>query len=182
MAYEPRPKDTDPTLARLLEELEQYDRELLQADRDLKLAQANYEVASVKFVAIREILRARMGRSPYAGGADVQGWRFIRDGDYVRVQFESKGRFRYYRMPPGDAVEEVLSEASEPMTVYEIASALADGGAEWVSGRAVNAALTNKVGKTVIKTGDGKYAKKSSDIYDPDELVGAVTDPDDLPF
>jgi hypothetical protein len=188
------PKDTEPTLARLLEELRDFDRDLVDADRALKLAQANHEVASVKFVAIRDILRSHMQGSPYAGKGGIGGWRLIRDGQDIIIQFASQGRFRYYRTSPGDAVEEVLSEATEAMSVYEIFTVLSEGGAEGASPRGVNAALTNKVGKTVVKMDDGRYRKKDKDdLADlfaefteatdgPAARDGDINDPNDLPF
>lgn len=136
---------TDDIVKGLMAELVDEDKALVKADEALKQARINFEVASEKFAAVRDVVARHLGHNPTN-----------QDALKCRAQFPSKGRFRFIHMAIGDAAVAALRESDEPMALEEIATAVVKGGLRAPGAvRAVNAALMNTSG--VEKTEDGKY-------------------------
>ncbi len=129
----------------LMKELVDEDKTLSEADEELRQARINFEVASEKFAAVRDVVARHLGHNPTK-----------KDALKYYVQFPSKGRFRFIHMAIGAAVVAALKESDEPMALNEIANAVMKGGLRaQVTMRAVNAALMKTGG--IEKTDDDKY-------------------------
>src|SRR5262249_48134118 len=115
-----------------------------------------YEIASKKFAVQRDVVTRYLGRSPYEHGSTVF---ILLSQNPHRVEFQSKGRFRFVNMEVGEAATMVLRESTEPITLDEIVATLQRGGMGTAFPnvtRSVNASLINKAG--IEKTEDGKYS------------------------
>lgn len=148
----------------LLKELAQEEESLREANNELNRARAQFQVASRKYAAVRNMVTEYLGRNPYS--LDAKRVLNPRPGFGTRLQ----GTFRFIHMRPGDAIIEVLKEAKDPLTLDEIVEVLSGGGIGITPNlltRTVNAALMRTTG--VQKTEEGKY------FYKPDDV-------DDLPF
>lgn len=134
----------------LVEALQREDEAITNAGDALENARRAFEIASVKYAAVRDLIRERFHDDPY----DIGG-----------IPFTSGGRYRFLRMATGDAIVTVLKAADKPLTLEEIMPALRAGSLRKTP-RAVNAALMRTRGVLVSKDG-GTY------IFDPEN------DPDD---
>ena len=146
----------------LLSALKEDEQAIVSAYRELADARTKYDVATRRYAAMREAVRARLGVSPYSKEVAWPGKYYERTGHY-------EFRFRYVEMQVGDAVTEVLINSEDPLTLDEIASQLGSGGLYFRDIRAVNAALIKT--KNILKE-DGKYRYEE----------GPPDDVDDLPF
>lgn len=153
--------------------------EILKAEGDthdtgrvLRDAETNFEVASLKYAALRDILEARLGRSAYLPSV---AW--PSDHEYPDQQLFTHvswwGRWKYIHKKLGQAVAEVLQtrgdlldagadlrehEHDDPgpeMSLDQIVRELQRGGADSANPRSVNAALMNSA--RIEKTEEGKY-------------------------
>lgn len=135
----------DEIVRGLMRELAGEDESLMKAALLLERAEVQFEVASQKYAAVRDVVAGYLGRPPCTDDASHYG-----------LVFRSKDRYRFIHMAPGDAVVAILKGADEPMELNEIARAMATGGQQTpLSLRTVNAAVMNTKG--VEKTEDGKY-------------------------
>lgn len=156
----------DRVATKIVEQLEQDDTALVNADAALREAQFDHEVASRKYAVQRDIAMRRLGFDPYKPGEALvvsNGW------ENRTVEFPSGGRFRYLHMDVGDALIKVLTEGDEPMSLDELVVALRRGGIAvpmTALTRGVNAALINKAG--IGKTDDDppKYFLNEDDTLD----------------
>jgi len=133
----------DEIVKGLMRELVAEDEALVKAGLILERAEVQFEVASQKYAAVRDVVAAYLGRPPC-----------VDDALHYGLAFRSKDRYRFIHMAPGDAIVVILKDEDEPMELNEIAKAMAKGGLS-VTLRTVNAALMNTTG--VEKTEDGKY-------------------------
>jgi hypothetical protein len=132
----------NPTHQALLDELGVEDKAMVETNDALRIAQVRWQIASRRYVAVRDLVIERLGASPYI---DPMRW---------RVNFASQGRFRFYLMAPGDAVTAALTERQEPTTLQELMETLTSGG-NMLPLRSINAALMQTKG--IEKTADDKY-------------------------
>ncbi len=144
-----------------------------QADERLRIARAQHELASGRFSAVRDVVKAKLYFSPYAKIPD-NTFRAGLDGD----------KYRFVGMQPGDAAVELLNESDEPMQLLEIMVALRDGGL-LTDGRTLNAALINRGG--IRKDDEGRFYQLDSVIDDDGNEVwiekGPMDlEPEDVPF
>ena len=141
------------------------------AHREWSKAYTNFDIISRRYAAMREAVRERLGVSPYSQNVH---WPPKETGRFPPppVLPHTTFPFRYVRMKIGDAIVEVLAEATVPLTVEEIGQALGQGGLSTRDARAVNAALINMKG--VGKSSNGQYKL----IEEPP----TNDDIDDLPF
>ena len=147
----------------LLRELDRGEKELVLANVHLKDAQLTWDVAAIKYGAIRDEAFAIMGGDPY------------RVGEWPDAR-EDRGQFRYVRADHGWAVVEVLMQAEEPLPSQTIMRRLSHGGLRPVDMRAINAVLqgSNKI-ERVEPTEDGQAVR-----YQIVEVTHQ--EPNDLPF
>lgn len=131
-------------IRRMMTALAQEDKALVEMRRQLDDARAQWEVASRKFAAVRDLAAERLGRNPYTV-----------DPIEYDVTFASEGRFAFLLMNPGDAAVEVLRASENPMTLEEIYMAARAGGLRAATPRMLNAALMKTTG--VKKSKDGRY-------------------------
>jgi hypothetical protein len=144
-------------------ELDKAEDELTAADERLSQAQALYEIAEVKYAAIRDALSERLQASPYS--------RYTWDDNKT-----DRGQYRFIRMGVGDAVYEVLSEATEPLSLNEINDRLSAGAGRFGL-RSINGALQQKGG---IRRVEPEPAAGYEDVRY--EIAPEEVEPDDLPF
>jgi len=148
----------------LLKELMEKELLLVNASMALDRAKAAYDVEVRKYAAIRDATQAYLERSPYA--PDVV-WPTTPNAPKPPVY---RGRFRFVRMPVGDAVLELLREAQGPMSREVIHSLFMHGGGDVENMRSINAALVGLVkGGRVVRTPEGHYLYKEEEV-DPGEL------------
>jgi hypothetical protein len=148
----------------LLIELAKEEVALIEADAELQYAQAKFDVASRKYAAVRDMVTAHLGKSPYSKG-DVK-WP-SQALTMITNKFKPFGLYRFLHMKTGDATVDVLKEAKEPLTLEEIVEKVRAGGirkSETFLIRAINAALMRTKG--VEKTKDGKYKYKEPEPAD----------------
>jgi len=145
----------------LLSALQEDETAIVKAYRALADARTKFDVATRRYAAMREAVRARLGVSPYSKEV-------IWPGAHYESRYEF--RFRYVEMQVGDAVTEVLYNSEEPLALEDIAAQLVSGGLLFRDIRAINAALINT--KNILKLEDGKYCFEEEP---PDDV-------DDLPF
>jgi hypothetical protein len=139
----------DPNVVKgLLNEMGEAEHNLVMEDERLREAQANFEVASRKYSALRDMTAKYVGQNPYV-------WILQQGGT---IDWEITGRYRFIQMPIGAAVVAALQEMNEPVGLAEIAKKLRSGGVRRSPEsliRAVNAALMRTKG--VVKGKDNKY-------------------------
>jgi len=145
----------------LLNALKEDEEAIVKAYRGLADARTTFDVASRRYAAMREAVRARLGASPYSKEVDWPAK--TRREKTSHYEF----RFRYVEMQVGDAVTEVLSTSEETLTLDEIATQLSSGGLHFRDIRAINAALINT--KNILKLEDG-YRYEEEPIDDTDDL------------
>jgi hypothetical protein len=157
-----------PHIKRLLVELDRGELRMAEAREQMREASAEYEVQMIKYAALRDAANMKYGEanSPY-----------LHPDDWPEdVEIEERGRFRFVRMPAGEAAVLVLAQQRDPMTLAEILQAIREGGG-YAEARSINAALQGK--NNVVR-------------IDPEQEGGVATyalaradgdiDPDDLPF
>jgi hypothetical protein len=115
----------------LHEALKEDEARLSAADGVRIEAQALYEVAVLRYAALRDAIVSR-----HSGGVVT-------------------GPFRFIRMTMGDAIGAVLSEHGHSLNLQAIYEALKHGGFDVSDRRAVNAALINL--RSIEKLQDGSY-------------------------
>jgi len=138
----------------MLDELAKADNELEIANDTLEMAEAKFDVAQLKYCAIRDAVTRFYGHSPYIREGKLKGRVPVGDG----FAWREFGKFRFINMALGDAIVDALIEVEEPMTLLEIIQRLHDGHVSTKPEklrRAVNAALMRTKG--IKKTEDGKY-------------------------
>ena len=145
----------------LLIELAKEEDHLIEVGQQLAQSRANFDVASNKYAAIRDMIARRLRQSPYSNDVNWPG------EAHNIVKPSRRGRYRFLLMKPGDAIVQVLKENENPQSLDEIVAILSDGGARTAGPRTVNAALMRTTG--VIKTDDGKYRYEEPQSED-DEL------------
>ena len=140
----------DPNVVEgLLNEMGSAESHLSIEDEKLREAQANFEVASRKYSALRDMTAKYMGQNPYV-------WILQHGGT---IDWEISGRYRFIQMTIGAAVVAALQEMKEPAGLAEIAKKLRSGGVRRSPEsliRAVNAALMRTKG--IVKDKDNKYS------------------------
>jgi len=142
----------------LLTALTNEEATLAQAVQRLRTANTEYDLASSRFAAIRDLVTRRLGGSPYS--------------ERLRQTYAPNPRlqldeYRFLGMNPADAALEVVRESSYPLTLDAIVERLVAGGLVWPNLlRSVNAGLMNRSG--IEKDADGGY------YYVPEE--------EDIPF
>ena len=139
------------------------EKQLADAEAELNVARAKFELASRKYAAARDWVTQRLG-NPYSAQFEWPG-----DLAEQRAKLVLWGKYRFINMQVGDAVKEVLREADHPLALGEIVKKL-NRGRMLTNPRAVNAALMKVAG--VAKTTDDKY------LFDE----SASEDTSDLPF
>ena len=184
-------------VARYLEALGADEVEIAEAAEAYEIAKARLDVGLRRYVALRDFVTERMGRSPYESGypwpSDDGGWN----------RSAQRGKFRFAGMKVGDAIAEVLRERSKVpdeewnerlMNLDELVDVLSEGGLgfpEPVGARAINAALMALVkGPNVKRNPQGNYYYVTPKEDEPDPPMstalprpwGGGVDPDDLPF
>lgn len=150
----------------LLIEMAKEEATLAEADAELQQAQAKFDVASRKYAAVRDMVAAHLGHSPYSKQAEKWPMEVAK----FMLQHLPTGRYRFIHMKTGVATVEVLKEAQEPLKLEEIVEIVRKGGirkSETFLTRAINAALMRTKG--VERTNDGKYKYKQ-------------LEPEDIPF
>lgn len=143
----------DAIIRGLLAELVKEEDAVGKAAATLAEATVNFNVASRKYAAVRDMLVAEMGHSPYAKGSKLGQLAL----DVLKRPIKL-GMFRFIHMRVGRAVVAALKEASEPLTLEQIVKTLQDGGIQLPEAtltRATNAALMKTSG--IEKTQDDKY-------------------------
>lgn len=151
----------------LLSELAKEEEAVGRANVALAEARAKFDVASRKYAAVRDMVTARLTRSPYCNES-IAFYRSVAVNE-AKVIIENPGQYRYLYMSMGDAIVDVLQDTEEPLGLGDIVKRLRDGGYEISDVRQVNAALMKTSG--ITKTEDGKY-----------ELEETEEEPEDLPF
>ena len=157
------PRSTHPVVNGLIVELAKEEKALLLADNEARRVNAKLDVATRKYVAVRDALATFLGSSPYDPDLD---WPTETEAGLPPTL---RGRFRFAGMNTGDAIIAVLKETGGQMGLNEIAQRLAQGGLS-IAVRSVNAALINL--ENVAKDEEGR-------TY---QFVAPELDPDDLPF
>jgi len=142
----------DAIVKGLLQEMLREEAASVEADCALQEASIRFEVASQKYCAVRAMVTAHLGYSPYVERKQLEsvGAGLIRSDDI--------GKLRFMNMKTGDAIVAALKETQKPMTLEEIVERLLDGRIlvpKRMLPRAVNAALMRTTG--IEKTEDGKY-------------------------
>lgn len=146
----------------LLSELANEEVVLTDVEWQFKEARIKFDVSSRKYAAVRDMVTAQLGFSPYT--IPIAGW--PKTGQHLGNEL---GRHRFLHMKPGDAAVAVLKEVEEPLTLEDIIEKLASGGFRGANiyKRIINAALMKTTG--IEKNEDGKYK------YEEPE-------PEDIPF
>ena len=148
----------DEVLNGLCREMLKEEDILIEADSVLKKAQTEFDVASRKYAAVRDMLTKYLGHSPYWLYEDEETSVIVpeswgRGSDPTRY-----GNYRFIYMTIGNAVVATLKEKDRPLALEQIVQILRTGGitrSESSLMRAVNAALMRTAG--IDKTKDGKY-------------------------
>ena len=137
----------------ILSELIAEEGKLVQAEDELTRAISRFNVASHRYAAVRTAMEESLGgKSPYSPDAILPD----RGEHQQSLQF---GQYRYIQKPVGDAIQEVLAEATKPLTVTDLTVALQNGGRRVNDGRTINAALLNMKG--IIKLPTGEYIREA---------------------
>lgn len=139
----------------LLNELLAEEETLGDADSQLKEARARFEVASRKYAAVRDMVTAYLGHSPYD---ETYRKKFLSVRNFPP---QLLGRYRFVHMRTGAAIVAALKEVQEPVTLEDIVERLRSGGMRLVLPRMINAALMRTSG--VEKTKDGKYRYRAEE-------------------
>ncbi|MGA9047649.1 MAG: hypothetical protein WB588_01495 [Dehalococcoidia bacterium] len=157
----------------LLNELLALEDKLSEIYQRFKKDQAEYEIASRKYAAMRDMVTKYLGHSPYdAPEPDFGGLSIMAEDPAGGPGLY--GGFRFIYIPIGKAVISALREAGEPLSLEEIVKRLQNGGVERDESsltRAVNAALIKTKGIAKTKEGKYSYIQGEGDI-----------EPDDIPF
>ncbi len=132
------------------------DQKITEAGNALEVAKMDFDIESVRYAAVRDLLRYRLGKNPYSTP--------------VGANLPSEGAYRYLDMPIGDAVLEVLDGVDGPLSARDVAMFLSQGGARFEDGRVINAALmtfvrTEQITKIIGK--DGEIAHFEA-LHEPD--------------
>lgn len=148
---------TDAEATDLLKALHDEETNLTQAVHRQRLANTEYDLASSRFAAIRDLVKRRFsGESPYS--------------DRMRQRFETNtplrmDDYRFLGMNPADAAMEVVQESSYPLPLEEIFDRLVKGGLRGPNLlRSVNAGLMNRTGIKKDAEGAYYYAPEEEDI------------------
>lgn len=137
----------------ILQGLRLEEENLVKALSRLNKVRAEYDLASSRYVAVRDLVKRRLGKSPYV--SDLPG--------KLGILLPTDGHYRYLGMNPGEAAVEVMQEADGPLTLEEITDHLQANGLRGVGlSRSVNAAIMNRSG--VKRDSEGRYFYKEDDI------------------
>ena len=126
--------NNDIARKRLMEELLAEDQKITDLGLALETARMNFEIGSVKYAAVRDMVQERLG-DPYSMPESVA--------------LPSKGKYRFLAMPVGIGVIQTLKEKGA-LAASEILELLKGGGATDLDGRAVNAALMTMVRVSLV--------------------------------
>ena len=146
----------DPVALGLLRQLEKDDQEALRAWTEYRRVYNEWQVAALKYAAVRDVVTQRLKWSPYA--EELIG------PEEEEFYLPTNGRFRFFNMTPLDAAMQVLSESDEPMTLETLTTKLKSGGIGDSSpslARSVNASLVNK---PEIEYSKGTFLLKKEDF------------------
>ncbi len=122
----------------LLGELRSTHYDLLQINNELETLREKWEIAAARYAKIRDLLRVRIGHSPYAS---------VHTGsDWEPSAYEM--RLRLVNLPITDGINMILDEADDCLSVQQIVAELQWGGFEFpkdsAPARIVQAAIANR--------------------------------------
>jgi hypothetical protein len=152
--FHPSPEDSA-----LLDALQIEDQTLEAVGKQMDAIRQAFEVAAVKFAALRDLFRERAQVDPYS---------------YPNIPFSTNGRYRFIRMGVGDAIVWILREAKGPLSQAAIVAELKKGGIEFEG-----TALSKAVNGALIRT---RGIKKHilGYVFEP-QVTGLGVPPDELP-
>src|SRR5438309_804798 len=102
----------------LMAALQAEEKQLAVAKANLEQARIQYDLASSRFVAVRDLFKRRLGGNPYS--------RRMKAIHKVGTLWADE--YRFLGMSPADAAIEVLSEAEGHLELEEIADQVHKGG------------------------------------------------------
>lgn len=117
---------------------------LAQTRASLNKALAEWDLATSRYIAVRDLVTRRFGQSPYVSKLPIE----------LGIDLPTRGGYRFLGMNPGDAAVEVLREADKPLSLEEIVDKIQAGGNP-ATARMVNAALMNRGG--VARDSEARY-------------------------
>ncbi len=97
----------------ILRSIADAEEQLADANTQLSQARINFNVAAIKYAALRDAAWERLGGGPHR----IAGW---------PPGTGATGEFRFVRADPAKAIVEVLLEAGKPLTRATIATTLRD--------------------------------------------------------
>ena len=138
---------TNAVAEELLRDLRREEELLAKAEADFRDATAKYGVASTRYIAVRNGIRAHLGQNPYHPSVVETLWPVYEDpnaeGDPLSPwEHPDFGRYQYLARPVGEAIIDVLASVKTSLSLQKIFDALHRGGLK-MELRAVNAALLN---------------------------------------
>ena len=129
---------------------------LAEAHGALAKAQIEFDVASRKYAALRDLFAEKFVEPPYSVGSMTLS--STRGG--------SRGRYRFIHMVASDAIIAALMESEEPLSLGALYRLLETGGWALETGgpslRSINAALMKTTG--VTKTDDDRYVLANTSV------------------
>jgi hypothetical protein len=135
-------------MASLMAALQAEEQKLAVAKSELEQARIEYDLASSRFVAVRDLFKRRLGGNPYSARMTA----------IHNVGTLWANEYRFLGMNPTDAAIEVLEEASYPLPLEQIIERIEAGGLKAPGlSRSVNAALMNRAGIGRDKEGNYYY-------------------------
>lgn len=123
----------------LLDALRVEDQKIVQLGEALEKAQADFDVGSVRYAAVRDMVWNTLG-DPFQ----------LPEADKV---LPSKGKYRFLGMAMGDAVMHVINEESHPVHIATLRILLHEGGLRDESGREADGRSVNAALMTLVRTG-----------------------------
>jgi len=152
----------------LIQVLKAEDEALVQAEYRLEQAQADWELISARYAAVRDVVTERVGRSPYIIGEP-------------KVDFPSNGAYRFIHMSMTDAVLQLLEESGGSFrSVDSLTEELRGGGLDVSDARSVNAGLQALYRRgAIVRDANGQYALAP----EPEKLeLEEIPEAEDIPF
>ncbi len=129
---------------------------LVKAHEALTKAQIDFDVASRKYAALRDLFTEKFNQPAYTPESLA----------FAARRNEARGRYRFILLGAAEAITMALQEAKGPLSLGALYTALESGGWALESGgpslRSINAALMKTAG--IVKTDDDKYSLKSSGL------------------
>lgn len=165
---------TVPRVRLLLEALDDAEQRVAAAHDALDKAQTVFDIEGAKLAALRdEVVPFFWPGSPYLAPPEDWGSKRL-----------DRGRYRYLRMAPSQAIAFALLEADHPLTILEIREAIVSGGGggPTIDARALNAALQGLVNQGEIHRWESDDEKQLPAYSLPEEEEEEEVDKDDLPF